>query len=74
MIKFEIDKGIPIPKTLPVWRKYPFLEMEIGDSFFVSGKENGLRARGAAYQCSYNNNLKFKTRWVDDGLRIWRVE
>ena len=65
---FKIDKGIPFPVN------YPFAEMEPGDSFFVS-LDVAKRARSAltSYKAGHKDQ-KFKTKTLEDGVRIWRTE
>lgn len=78
---FTIEKGIPPPEDKPKTRnKYPFKEMEIGDSFFVQTSDDedertvrnkiGTAARGAKWR----TGMKFVTRAVEGGVRVWRVE
>lgn len=78
----KIDKGIPItpqvgPKGNKGNRKYPWYEMEVGDSFFVpstnpsrfmGSKYNYLRARGIEISC------RAVTENGINGVRVWRVE
>lgn len=70
---FQIEKGVPRPakrqRTV-----YPFREMEIGDSFFVSG-ENSERSRliNAASWFGTRNGVKLSVRKVDGGARVWRI-
>ena len=70
---FEIEKNIAIPKIdkTRVGRKtkYPFRQMEIGDSF-VAPKN----AISAAQTHSMRHKEKFATRTIDaDNIRIWRI-
>ncbi len=44
MDKIIIEKFIPIPSKSK--EKYPFSEMEVGDSFFVKGDNKYLRQTG----------------------------
>lgn len=77
---YEIEKGIDYPEN---WcaRKYPFAEMEIGDSFLVPIEE--IKNRSAEY---VRNSIlgsarqkrmpgkKFRTRKLEEGIRVWRIE
>lgn len=66
----KIDKNVPIPPAgqgRP--RKYPFDEMDVGDSFF-SGSIASVES--SAY--SRNDGKKFVLRKVRGGVRVWRVE
>lgn len=85
---YEIEKNISIPprrhtgvNKIGIIRKYPFLEMKIGDSFLYpatgTSEKNMARIRilgarsngGAAVK-----KLKFITRQVSGGVRCWRVK
>lgn len=66
-----IEKGIPIPEARTS-SKYPFHEMEVGDSFFV--EKAGLQS---VYSILTRTNKKHApkhwiSRTVDGGVRIWR--
>lgn len=68
-----IDKNIPIPEHLGKYRsKYPFKDMEIGDSFFTEAEgsaSNGninFKPKRFLSRRSYENSVK--------GHRIWRIE
>jgi len=67
--KTKIEKNVPIP---PIARskKYPILEMEIGDSFYAEGKS----ARSSAYCVGARTGRRYVSRPERDGYRIWRVE
>lgn len=70
-----IDKNIPIPKDAgrKGRRKYPFYEMEVGDSVFFEGQTRTGNARNAAYAWARNNNKEVSVRSVQGGIRIWRI-
>jgi len=84
MIEFKIEKGIPLAaETRGRKRKYPWPEMEVGDSIFVAGQSShdkgGKRsAYTSAQHYARRRDLKFAVRTVTedgvDGVRIWRVE
>lgn len=72
----NIDKHIPIPSGRKGFRnrKYPFGDMEVGDSYFVEGTTEGLRARYAAQAyAARNEDYRFSYRTLMNGTRIWRV-
>lgn len=56
---------------------YPFMEMEVGDSYFVEGatSTDGLRPYKSALQYARRagDGRKFSARKVEGGVRIWRV-
>lgn len=79
-----IDKNIPIPNGAD-WEskpeKYPFAEMEIGDSFFIACKDSmaplcqsSLELAALSYASEHNLDAKFVTRAVLGGVRVWRVK
>lgn len=72
---YKIEKDIPIPpKGRPKGTyKYPFVFMEVGDSFFVKGglmKRISVSARGYSIRTGH----KYASRTVPGGVRVWRVE
>ena len=76
---YKIDKNIEMPTAL----LYPFKDMEVGDSFFIEAKDKKeaqsfrLKAMGAARQYVYKSqskDLKYVTRYVENGIRIWRIK
>lgn len=66
---FKIEKAVPIPRGNA---KYPFKEMQVGDSFFVP-KDRVKNAQIAAYAWAKRNGVVLASRSVDGGLRIWRT-
>ena len=66
---FTIDKDRPIPPTRRQ-TKYPFGEMEVGDSFFA---ENKKAVSAAHVWASTHPGVKFATRTEGDGVRVWRL-
>lgn len=71
----EIEKGIPIPEHRGPGRerKYPWLEMDVGDSF-VSDEGRGS-ARRSASLAGKRYGKRFVTRKLSDvRYRVWRVE
>ena len=74
---FSIEKGVkrPARKGHAAACKYPFVDMEVDDSFFVEG-DSGIinRVRSAATQYQRRHRVKFSVRTVDGGCRVWRVE
>lgn len=79
MSEYAIDKSVPIPKKRS---KYPFSEMEIGDSFSVSingdSKDEAARKRSsintAAYLYGKATQIKFKVRTSEVEIRCWRIK
>lgn len=70
----KIEKGIPMPEVQAGSKpKYPFLEMEIGDSFFVEGAPQSLLTSAASNHAKRYGG-RFSVRKQYGGVRVWRVE
>ncbi|MEY3082422.1 MAG: hypothetical protein RJA94_2407 [Pseudomonadota bacterium] len=67
----EITKGLPTPRGRK--SKYPFREMEVGDSFFSPGS-SVIGIHGCARR---HRPMKFTCRSVVEngvaGIRVWRI-
>lgn len=66
----KIEKGVPVADARV---KYPFADMEVGDSFWIGGLQDPNAPRGAAFRWGSNHGVSFKTRKEKDGVRVWRV-
>lgn len=70
---YRIQKNVPIPQN-KIASKYPFKDMEIGDSFFASG----IPATYISLHSRMLRPMKFSCRTVTEngvrGLRVWRIE
>lgn len=72
----RVEKGIPVP---PRAHRYPWHQMEPGDSFFVEcppGVRVSLRqtkVNSAARNDGRRHNRAYCTRREGDGVRVWRV-
>jgi hypothetical protein len=69
----KIEKGVPLPTN---GSKYPFAEMEVGDSFAVLIKEeNKIRAAAGAYNSKHKGESRLSIRKLsDNSFRCWKVE
>ena len=69
---FKIEKGIPL-SSAKSHRKYPFAEMDVGDSVFIDGGES----TNIANRYMYLKPKKFSVRKAEkegvSGVRVWRV-
>jgi len=65
-MNYEIEKDVPIPATT---KKYPWNDMEVGDSFFIP---DGQPCASASHRKRYGED--HTTRKVEGGIRIWRVK
>ena len=72
MNQVTVEKDVLLP-ALRVAHRYPYKEMEVGDSFFLDN---------TSIQVVCNNNYrtgkllgkKFIARREGDGVRVWRTE
>lgn len=73
----KIDKDIPVPKANRYNTKYPFGELDVGDSFFWS-ETPVERTRNAAFNYGKAHGKKFMTRTCEEsgvkGCRVWRIK
>lgn len=74
---YKIEKDVPKPKGSKT--KYPFREMEVGDSVFIPDAPKA--SNGQFVTMTYiaksqhkPNHAKFTQRTEGSGLRVWRVE
>ncbi len=66
----KIQKGVPIPPAIRLGRKYPWYEMEVGDSFYTPVKRQSF-----SQQLAIHNNRDgkhFIARSEGKGTRVWR--
>lgn len=76
MNEFKIEKNIPIPVEKGGFArghmpptKYPWREMEIGDSFFApSAKRSNL------HRCARAHGIRVAVGMEGSGFRVWRVK
>lgn len=75
---FEIQDDVPMPRrsTGRKGSKYPFADMEVGQSFLVEGDIKAATVRSAigAFVKRFPEAGKFALRNTDEGLRVWRTE
>ena len=70
---YTIEKNVPIPENRGRLSKYPFGEMELGDSFVVEKeKMNTIRTNCSTYGKSHKK--KFVVRKDGDKIRCWRIK
>jgi hypothetical protein len=70
--KYVIEKNVPLVTTAGAKPIYPFLQMEIGDSFLVTDRTRP-QVGAAATRAGKLSGRKFKARTVEGGARVWRV-
>lgn len=80
-MKPKIDKGVPIPERART-PKYPWGDLEVGDSFFLPKEEDdGKRYRAyiaaGSFTCNNAKGIRLKAIMREEGgkrgTRIWRV-
>jgi len=76
-----IDKDVPVPSRCGAMTKYPFKDMEVGDSFFVPNKKS-MEITPAITQFKRSSKGQyfgwtFACRKVQEegvtGVRVWRT-
>lgn len=77
----KIQKGIAIPtRARKSNNKYPFAQMEVGDSFFVKDTKTPDKTRNTLasavwyYKKRNGSKTNFYTKMYVTGVRVWRVE
>ena len=80
MTVIKINKKIPIPEASRGVTKYPYANMNVGDSFLFSKKTDRKTVMlcSASY-CGYsrlktNGKWKFTLRTTEDGISVWRIK
>lgn len=75
-MSFKIEKNVPLPEKNVRW-KYPFDELEVGDSFFVANKDT-TQLSALCKRAGTRLNTRFVTAKATSGdatgVRVWRVE
>lgn len=69
----NVDKEIPIPRKQRKHAKWPWHELEVGDSFLMPEKSINA-ATAHANTASKSTGHKYTCRTVEGGVRIWRVK
>ena len=73
---FPIEKNVPMPLTVGQnfgETKYPFAEMEVGDSFALIKSLETVRQAARNWSLSTGSSFRFSLRKTPDGFRCWRV-
>ena len=79
MKEYKIESNVEIPNNIRGKKKYnfPFSEMSVGESFFISGIGRTGEIAAAKRQMSLIKNkseVEFTSKTYPDGLRIWRIK
>ena len=67
---FIIEKGIPFPAR---GSKYPFADMEVGDSFLAPDTKIAS-VYNAAHAYAHKHKVSLRVRATPEGVRVWRIE
>jgi len=67
---YVIEKNIPLPKDKRRPSRYPWAELQAGDSVLIAPFH--ARVYRAASLYAKRNGLKFICRTEGDGIRVWR--
>jgi len=77
-VEYKIEKGIPIPKikrlnpNCRVVPLYIWIEMEIGDSFFIPNRDGSSMGYVLKHINKRYAPKRFIVRTLEGGSRIWR--
>lgn len=73
--EYKIEKSVPITGSRQRARKYPFPDMEIGDSFYVPAGSRPVEALRNSINASSRlcKPAVFTTRRHGNGVRVWRI-
>lgn len=74
---YKIEKNIPLPTngtSFHALRKYPWYEMDKGDSFFVPKKPPSYVKQAAVKVMKEHKDKKFVFQSEAAGTRCWRTE
>lgn len=71
---YKIESNITMPKPHNLHRgKYPWREMQIGDSFLVGPEVMEPTIRAGASLAGKRHGREFAVRRTPEGLRCWRI-
>ncbi len=71
---YKIEPNVAMPKPHNLHRgKYPWREMQIGDSFLVGHQVKGSTIRSGASIAGRKHGREFAVRRTPEGLRCWRI-
>lgn len=77
---YVIEKGVPIPKSgrganQRGRSKYPFAQMDVGDSFPAKKHYSTLKASARLFvRAGGGKGRAYIVRRTGDGCRVWRVK
>ena len=71
---YKIEKTVSMTEPRGRHCKYPFPEMEVGDSFCAAGQKPQGGAVVAARAYGKRHTKTFAVRAYEGGVRIWRTK
>ena len=79
-MSYDIQKDIPMPGRRSGGKasKYPFADMEEGDSFVIPAEEgrriSAVRAAIDNWRKRHDMRIRFRARQLEDGaIGVWRI-
>lgn len=67
----KVDEAVPMPTGI-FTRKYPYADLEVGQSFLApEANHNSIRAGASQYGKKLSR--RFSVRKTQEGIRVWRV-
>jgi hypothetical protein len=75
-MSYDIEKGVPLPEKHVRW-KYPFEQLQAGESFFVANKDTtqmSALCKRAAKRLGHRFITAKATKGEQSGVRVWRME
>ena len=70
-MSITLEKEIPLPAVKGRSSKYPYTDMDIGDSFLISGLTMQVVCN-MNYRAGRRSGYKFVARTEPAGIRVWR--
>lgn len=69
-MQIKIDKNISLPIS-----KYPFDDMQVGDSFEAESTTHHMHSRFQAWRRKTKSDFKFTIRQITPSrVRVWRIK
>ena len=73
-VAMNIETNVPLPGGTDPRERYPFPEMQVGDSFMILEGTWIKNLRSAAYMYSRRHpGIRFTCRKHGEGWRLWRI-
>lgn len=71
-VGMQIEKNVPLPDDNPRNKKYPWGDMEVGDSVYLDSSHEPAHVRSAVSHYGKRTGKSFVTRKEGSGIRVWR--